>query len=603
MIWRGPDDDPDGVVNIKTELGQVITGIKNGDIVFLNTPKDKTGNDVDVFLTGSVTGMSRFHISCSDNNMNGFEDCEKLQGDGKSNDSNLINLWEFGGMTGEKGQFTCPNAQPDLNGFPTETEECEFTPQPDGGNCDDIKDVTALTLVWNGPDGLDIETETGQVITGIKKGNVIVLDTPKDDTGNDVEVFLSGSVNGESKFHISCSDDDMDGPEDCGTAQGNGKGNDDSLNNQWLFGGMTGEKGSFGCPGVPGGPDSAEVVYGIRVENPGEEVNVQIVDVELGINQTETIPANDFFELVTDPITIMPDNTNEFTNTVVVTAETSSGAQCEASDSVTVKRNPPPPPPVSCSDIKDITAVSVVWTGDETVNVVMESGEMFENVMTGNKITFQEADTGNDVEMSIFEAGTSMLLGESKFHVSCSDEDMNGSEDCGKPQGDGKNDDDRLNNGWLLDGMTGENGSFDCNLLNTGVVAPSGGAGVTGAETLDLRDDKKVKWELTNNGNQDVFITWVKVTWPEEHGQVKKFKLAGDFAKDVFDTDSPTIVPDEKAFENDPNKRKLKKGEHKNLEIEFTDKFKNHDENDFTLSVEFDNGDIILNFPVPDETL
>lgn len=593
MIWRGDDG-----VNIKTETGQVIEGINKGDIVFLDTPKDETGNDVDVAISGAMIGMSKFHISCSDQDMNGFEDCEKPQGDGKSNDSNLINLWEFGGMTGEKGQFTCPDAQPKLNGFPIETEECEFTPQPDGGNCDDIKDITALTLVWNGPSGLNIESEVGQVINGINNGDVIVLDTPKDDTGNDVDVTLSGSVNEDSKFHISCSDDEMNGPEDCGTAQGDGKDDDDSLNNQWLLGGMTGEKGSFGCPGVPGGSDSAEVVYGIRVENSNnEQVDVKIVDVKLGIDQTETIPAYDFFELVTDPITIMPDDdTNEFTNTVVVTAETLSGATCEASDSVTVKRNPPPPPPVSCSDIKDITAVSVVWTGPETVKVVMESGEMFENVMTGNKITFQEANTGKDVEMSILEAVTSTLLGKSKFHVSCSDEDMNGSEDCGKNQGDGKDDDDSLNNEWLLDGMTGENGSFNCNLPNTGVVAPSGGAGVTGAATLDLGDDKKVKWELTNNGYQDVFVTRVVVTWPSQHGQVKKFKLEGDFAKDVFDDASPTAVPDDKAFESDPNKRKLKMDDHKKLEIEFTEKFKDHVESDFTLSVEFDTGEILI-FP------
>ncbi len=52
----------------------------------------------------------------------------------------------------------------------------------------------------------------------------------------------------------------------------------------------------------------------------------------------------------------------------------------------------------------------------------------------------------------------------------------------------------------------------------------------------------------------------------------------------------------EKDFERDPNKRKLKKGEHKNLEIEFTENFKNHVESDFALSVEFDTGETLI-FP------
>jgi hypothetical protein len=121
---------------------------------------------------------------------------------------------------------------------------------------------------------------------------------------------------------------------------------------------------------------------------------------------------------------------------------------------------------------------------------------------------------------------------------------------------------------------------------------------VSGAASLDLGDEKKLKWELTNNGSQDVFIENVVVTWPAEHGQVKKFKLEGDFAKDVFDDESPTSVPDDKAFEPDRNKRKLKKGDHKRLEIEFTEKYKNHTEGEFTIEVLFEGG-YKVSFPAP----
>ena len=134
---------------------------------------------------------------------------------------------------------------------------------------------------------------------------------------------------------------------------------------------------------------------------------------------------------------------------------------------------------------------------------------------------------------------------------------------------------------------------------NTGVVDPSSGYGtgmVTGAATLDLRNNKKVKWKLTNNGTQDVYIVGVVVTWPSAHEQVKKFKLDGDFAKNVFDGPPSTAVPDDKAFESDPNKRKLKKGDHDKLEIEFTKKYKDHSQGEFTIMVEFDTGQI-LSFP------
>jgi hypothetical protein len=86
------------------------------------------------------------------------------------------------------------------------------------------------------------------------------------------------------------------------------------------------------------------------------------------------------------------------------------------------------------------------------------------------------------------------------------------------------------------------------------------------------------------------------VTWPSQHGQLKKFKLAGDFAKDVFDSSSPTDVPADKPFENDANKRKLKKGDHKKLEIEFTENYQDHNQGDYTITVEFDNGQT-LSFP------
>ena len=123
---------------------------------------------------------------------------------------------------------------------------CEVV-EPPRVSCTEIGDITELTLVWDGADGVNLVSEVGQLINGINNGDVIILDTPRSQTGNDVEISLSGAVAGQSQFHISCSDPDMDGSEDCGKRLGNSKGNDSSLINDWLLDGMTGEQGAFTC--------------------------------------------------------------------------------------------------------------------------------------------------------------------------------------------------------------------------------------------------------------------------------------------------------------------------------------------------------------------
>ena len=69
----------------------------------------------------------------------------------------------------------------------------------------------------------------------------------------------------------------------------------------------------------------------------------------------------------------------------------------------------------------------------------------------------------NDQEWEIFAAGdcNGTPLGESVFHISCSDDDMNGTEDCGKNEGDGKSDDQSKINDWLFEGMSGDL-TLDC---------------------------------------------------------------------------------------------------------------------------------------------
>jgi hypothetical protein len=562
-------------------------------------------NDVQarITFTDGTTATSQFHISCSDSEMNGPEDCGKLTGDGKSNSLPAGNIWLFRGTNGSNGGITCPvNTTPT---FPTETANCDFVATPDAANCSALKPVKELTMVWDGPNGVNFQTNFGQSITGVNKGDVVRFNTTG--SGNDFPVNITGAVTGQPVFHISCSDSEMNGPEDCNKRQGNNKDNSTSLINDFLFAGMEGSNGAFGCPGYPAATAGRDVNYGISVRNPNASpLTVRILDAALGLDQTETIAANGTYQEIVGPRFIVPDGSNVFVNTVSVTGTTAEGASCAATDSVSVTRQQPLVP-VACSAIKPVTAVSVIWDGTQTVDLVMETGETFTGVQRGNQITFLVGGAGNDVEMDIYDSATGAFIGHSVFHVSCSDSEMDGTADCGKLQGNNKANDPSLINRWLFDGMNGQLGSFACGLANTGVVQPDDSGGpsttVTGAKVADLSDPKKFLWSLTNTGTQDVFLTNLYVAWPDGtngQGQLRRVKLGTpEIAKDVKDATSPTVLPEDKAFEPDANRRKLKKGETKVLEIEFTVGTVFRSQDDFLVVATFSNGDEVTFKPTP----
>ena len=125
-----------------------------------------------------------------------------------------------------------------------------------------------MTLIWNDSGDITILSEIGQESKSINNTDAIIPPIPKDLTVNDVEITISDARNsGESKFHISCSDQEVNGAEDCGNDADNEKDNNYGFLNDWIFAGITGEKGQFTCKGIPGAGGSAEVGYGFRVEN------------------------------------------------------------------------------------------------------------------------------------------------------------------------------------------------------------------------------------------------------------------------------------------------------------------------------------------------
>ena len=155
-------------------------------------------------------------------------------------------------------------------------------------------------------------------------------------------------------------------------------------------------------------------------------------------------------------------------NLVMVGGQRGS-ALCMDSDMVLVSVEPPPPAPFTCD--KPIDELTMIWNdATRDVRVKAWKGDVgstlladVDDVSAGDEVQVDGyAGSPNDVIWEIFAAGTSQKLGESKFHLSCSDDDMNGSEDCGKAQGNGKSDDSSLLNDWLLEGMVDQSGVLDC---------------------------------------------------------------------------------------------------------------------------------------------
>jgi hypothetical protein len=123
----------------------------------------------------------------------------------------------------------------------------------------------------------------------------------------------------------------------------------------------------------------------------------------------------------------------------------------------------------TCS--KPIDALTMIWNGGATeVWVTAWMGSVGSTALTtlapvsfGNALTASGfAGSPNDVYWEIFaDASGTDKLGESTFHLSCSDSGMDGADDCGTPQGDGKDKAGFLND-WLLEGLVDSDETLVC---------------------------------------------------------------------------------------------------------------------------------------------
>jgi hypothetical protein len=236
----------------------------------------------------------------------------------------------------------------------------------------------------------------------------------------------------------------------------------------------------------------------------GGEVEFQYTVTSLSppntLDVTNLTVTDDQFGTIVTGETLAPGETKTFfttqtligttTNIGTVTGDHGAGECPAVSDELTTTVTQPPQGFFDCSDAKPIDELSMEWAGTQTVCVVAHDGDPSKpvlktqpNVSLGDVLTVDSmGGSPNDQVWVIYAAGDcgGTPLGTSEFHISCSDDNMNGVEDCGKNQGDGKADDPALINDWLLEGMKGDL-TLDC--TPEPIVLPPGGCGL-GIELL-----------------------------------------------------------------------------------------------------------------------
>jgi hypothetical protein len=207
------------------------------------------------------------------------------------------------------------------------------------------------------------------------------------------------------------------------------------------------------------------VQYQYTVTNPNTSTveNVQVSDDHLGVIASDVSIPPGGSQTFTKPATLFGTTTNVAT----ATGDVDGNICTPGTDALTVSVTAPPQGSFTCSE--PIKALTLIWNGAQTVDLRVWKGN--ENV-SPLLATFDDVAPGQSVEITglgntyptieILHPVTNVKLGESTFDLWCNDPSMNALEDCGKNNGNLKNNYSYLNNDWLLEGMVDSDETLSC---------------------------------------------------------------------------------------------------------------------------------------------
>jgi hypothetical protein len=138
----------------------------------------------------------------------------------------------------------------------------------------------------------------------------------------------------------------------------------------------------------------------------------------------------------------------------------------------------PPRPPFRCNAATPIDRLTMTYDGDTPVDRIAVYRKKYNSkkpnkgymytiegpIVPGQAVTafgYVTAQAKSVVDWVVFFNDRTSAV--SRFRLDCKDEDMNGPEDCGLPQGDWKKGwKTRGFDGWRLQGMQGNGLALDC---------------------------------------------------------------------------------------------------------------------------------------------
>jgi hypothetical protein len=332
MIWNGPRT-LESVIAYRGNVGEeeIPVSISNDDppVVTVSGYQPSTNDVIWHWVSTTDSGESKFHLSCSDDEMDGPEDCGMPQGNGKYNEAAYDNVWLLDGLTTDKGfVFDCTPQPPEAE------DECAFeaTPVPGCKTDPEVNDLTSITFRYTGADCSASDNDQGEIgdkwdCDGIPEPDSVSITVLKDpgETSSD-----KGSVDVGDTFTLG---DDFS-TESIIAVGGQTLTIHTSCSQPLAVGDVF---GSLEVVGINGQSSGAEVTYSYKVTNNGTStVDVtSVYDDKIGeLLDTSFMLLHEGESLKLEKAAFISETT---TNTVTVTANDLAGHQfCEATDQVTV---------------------------------------------------------------------------------------------------------------------------------------------------------------------------------------------------------------------------------------------------------------------------
>ncbi len=468
------------------------------------------------------------------------------------------------------------------------------SPPPSDDTFDCKKPINSLTMIWAGSQNIRINAWKGKVgSTLLADIDNIIPDqavTVSDYAGspNDVywEIFEAGTSTkiGESKFHLSCSDDEMDGAEDCGNNEGDGKGNDAGLINDWILAGMVDSQSDFNCfsTGSSSGANHAsicEVTIPPQAECDGKLKTLVLkyiggdcsktsnwqedkfkCDGDAGLNE----PVQIVITKDAGKVTVIPDDESIMIGdeiTIIADKELKAETKFDivrggiVLQSLNIHTSCSKPlglgdrfgsVEVNAMDIKDGDYLTTEIEVEYTYEIVNEGVVPVENITVVDDIL--GVIPGSPIDL--LQPGESVTLEASGLIKETTTNFVN------------------------VDGVTAE--GEECSAMDSStvtVVVPEAECIISGDSSLNFGkgdEDNKIEWELHNIGSSNITIDTISLSWPAEFGKLKKIKLGHDtiFEPDDVDRPSPPSVTIND-WTGDVNKRQIKGDGKDKLKFEF----------------------------------